>query len=196
MREAPAPRSLAVVAQLGERVEPAGGVVRVPQEADTVDLPLADERLRVDHEPRLALGREDVPAVQILVDEMFCIPVHGTEHVERRVEQAAGRIPLWQLLQPAVGLVRDRPERVRLGRLQLQPRQEGAHDLDLLVGRVPKPLSRPAALDQERAPLVVPGQEPDGAAAVPERERIRLELGFEVPVGVHLQHGVARGDDE
>jgi hypothetical protein len=68
--------------------------------------------------------------------------------------------------------------------------------VDFVVGRVPKPRPRPAALDQEGAPLVVSGEEPNCAAPVPERERISLELRFEVPVGVHLEHRVAGRNDE
>jgi len=41
----------------------------VPQEPAGLELALADERLRVDHEPRLARCAQDVPSVEVLVHE-------------------------------------------------------------------------------------------------------------------------------
>ncbi len=70
MRDSPAARTLPVEADVGEDVEPARDRVGVAEERAGLELALADERLRVDDEPRLALGAQDVPAVQVLVDEV------------------------------------------------------------------------------------------------------------------------------
>ena len=69
MRDAPAAGALAVEAEIREDVEPAGDRVGVPEQPARLELALADERLRIDDEPRLARRAEDVPAVEILVDE-------------------------------------------------------------------------------------------------------------------------------
>ena len=79
--------------------------------------------------------------------------------------------------------------------LEREARQELGGDRDL-VPLVPEARPRPAALHQERAPLVVPREQPNRAAALVEGEGVHLELGLEVPVGIHFQHCVTCRDDE
>ena len=87
VRDSPGPSPLAVEAELREDVQPAPhrGRAAVPrcvaEQADRVQLALADERLRVDHEPRLARRAEDVAAVEVLVDERLGVGVGGAEDV-------------------------------------------------------------------------------------------------------------------
>ena len=89
----PPAKPLAVHPEVGQDVEPAAddvGVSRergVPERPDAVELALADEGLRVDDEPRLALGAKDVPPVEVLVDEPARSAVDAAEHVERGVEE-------------------------------------------------------------------------------------------------------------
>jgi NAD(P)-dependent dehydrogenase (short-subunit alcohol dehydrogenase family) len=54
----------------------------VSQQTDGVELGLADKRLRIDHQPRLALGLEEIGAVQILVREVRGAAVDRAEDVE------------------------------------------------------------------------------------------------------------------
>ena len=72
---------------VGEDVEPAGDRVGVPEEPARLELALAHERLRVDHEPRLARRAEHVPAVEVLVHEVGRRPVDRAVDVERGIEQ-------------------------------------------------------------------------------------------------------------
>ena len=110
-------RSIPRSASASSQRRDCGGVSRepgVPQRADAVDLPFADEWLRIDHEPRLALGAEDVPCVEVLVDEPARAAVDAAEHVDRGLEEralerpAAVLPPPRHLLHPALGLVRER----------------------------------------------------------------------------------------
>ena len=57
-----------------------------------VEFALADERLRVDDEPRLPFGSEDVVAVEILVRERVPGRVDGPVDVERGFEERARRV--------------------------------------------------------------------------------------------------------
>src|SRR5438093_1700139 len=60
------------------------------------ELPLAGERLWVDHEPGLALRGEDVVRVQVLVDEDLLSLRAGqiAQRLERRVEELAVAAPV------------------------------------------------------------------------------------------------------
>ena len=92
MRDAPRLHTAAVETKPREPVEPVanrgGSAVPggIPQEPDPVQLPLADQRLGIDHEPRLALGPEDVARVQILVREGDRSALRGFEGVECQVD--------------------------------------------------------------------------------------------------------------
>src|SRR6187402_921864 len=73
--DAPAAGTLAVEPEVCEDVEQVRDRARVAKQAGRLQLALADEGFRVDDEPRLALGAEDVPAVEVLVHEMGRRPV-------------------------------------------------------------------------------------------------------------------------
>ena len=202
MRDAPATRALTVEAEVGERVEPARDVVGVAEEPARLELALPDERLRVDDEPRLALGGEDVPAVEVLVDQESRAAVDRAVDVERSVEELAleqlsGRlVTTRQLVRPAIGFVGEERERVPIRDLDLETRHELADDRGLVATDMPELRSRPAALEEERAPLVVASEEPYGAVAAPGRECVRLVLGLVVRRRVELEDDVACREHE
>ena len=54
-------------------------------------------------------------------------------------------------------------------------------------------LPGPGALDQQRPPAAVAAQQPHGAVAVPERERVGLLVRLVVLGRRHLQHRVLAG---
>src|ERR687898_484050 len=108
---APAAGAITIEAELGERIQPGREVERVTEGRAGLDLALADEWLRVDHEPRLALGAEDVGAMEILVDETACRAIDGSVDVHRCFEQgplernAGLGVPAWHGVCPAVSCV-------------------------------------------------------------------------------------------
>ena len=64
--------------------------------------------------------------------------------------------------------------------VDLETRDQLGHDDDLVLVRVPETRSRPAAFEQECAPLVVARDEPHGAATVPALECIGLAIRLDV----------------
>ena len=100
------------------RVEPSRDVLRVPDWPARLALSLADERLRVDDEPALALRAEDVAAVEVLVHEPRRRPVDRSVDVEGRVEKGTlerrtcGCKPARDVLQPPVGFDGEQGERM------------------------------------------------------------------------------------
>ena len=169
---------------------------RVPEERRHVVLRLAEHRLRVDRQVPLA-GAQDVVVVEVAVDERL------PADLERRVQLPCERDQLTPLLirplglvEPARHVIPDPAKRLRRRPPEPQP------DLDrdgrrLVLGQLRDVASRPGALDQERAPRSVAAQQAYGAVAVPERERVRLLVGFVVLGRSHLQHRVVagRGDE-
>src|SRR5262245_32053806 len=168
MGDAPIPGALAVETELRQSVEPApngyNGFVaerRVPKQSHAVELTLADEGLRVDDEPRLALRTQHVPAVQILVHEERHAPIHAAVDVEREVEQRAidrspaELEPARYVLCPPLGLVGQQPERLRPLQLPREPRKQLADDRDLIGADLRERRPRPAALAEIRAEGVV-----------------------------------------
>src|SRR5258708_28898390 len=118
LRDRPAARALAVATELrGEAVEAVQHVaLRVPELEAADDrrdgeLALADKRLRVDGEPRLALRGEHVVAVQVLVQQhLFALRVRErVDRLPRRVAELRER----QLRIPPPPLVPERVERLR-----------------------------------------------------------------------------------
>src|SRR5918999_3899958 len=71
VRDPPATHALAVEPELGgEEVEPPlDAAEAVAEQRDRTDLALGDDRLRVDREPRLPLGGQDAPAMEVLAAE-------------------------------------------------------------------------------------------------------------------------------
>jgi hypothetical protein len=204
MRDTPRAEPAAVEAYPGEEIEPvangAGSPVpgSVPQEPDTVQLTLADHRLGIDDEPRLALGLEDVARVQILVRKGGRAALGGLERVERQADKRTVD-PLGlttQLLRPARREVVEREEGMRLGRLAPETRQELGQDGKLVRRCVPQLRAGPAALDEQGTTFVVPGRQPNGAVAVPELQRIGLVLGLVMRRRVQLEDAVAGRDDQ
>ena len=207
--ERPASRSLAVEPELGgQAVEAAeDGSPRVPElaaadERRDPELALPRERLRVDREPRLTLRGEDVPGVQVLVqeDRLALRGRERPERVERRVEEPPLERPAHLLPLLAEGA---RPPRRLLGkraerraRRLPEPRQEPDHDVERRVRlergeRRP----RPRPLEEQRVPLRIVREQPDRPVAVPELERLRLVLALAVRE-LDLQDHVPGGQDE
>ena len=103
MRDAPPAHALPVEVELGRELVEAAADARpgvrigsqlpaaVAQERGRVELALADDRLRVDREPGLAGGPQDVAAVEVLVgDDQFALRGPGlAEEPDRLVEQSA-----------------------------------------------------------------------------------------------------------
>ena len=84
---------------------------------------------------------------------------------------------------------------MRRADVELQARQQLGDD-DVSSTRRPRALSRHAALEQERPPLVVASDEPHRATAAPELECVGLVIRLEVRRRVQLEHDVTGGDDE
>ncbi len=202
MRDAPAARPLAVEADGGEDVEPARDVVGVPQGAARLDLALPDERLRVDDEPRLAPGAQDVPSVQVLVDEPGGRSVDRAIDVERCLEERAlegcarSGVPARDVLRPAVGLVGDQRERMTDSDRDLQARDQLRDHFGFVAARIPEARSGKAALEEESPVIVGAGDELHRSPTAPLRERVRLVIGLPVRGRIELQHDVSGGHDE
>src|SRR5262245_28879414 len=211
MDDRPAPHALAVEPELGrELVEPAAQtplgmrlerelVAPVAQERGGVEGPFGEQRLRVDRQPRLALGTQDVAAVEVLVgdDELGLrgceLPDPGDRLVhEPPLERAALGLPsCGQLHGPALGLTRQRAVAAVAGRtLPEPPEHRGADPVRLLlVGHRPQLVAGYAALDEQAAAFRIVLEQPDGGVAVPERQCVRLVLALWLGE-VELEHGL------
>ena len=143
MSDPPTAGPFTVEAELREPIEPTRDIVCVAEKAARLELALADERLRVDDQPRLALGREDVAAVEVLVHKPTSATVDRAVDVEGDVEQPALeritclRVAAWDGLGPAVGFVGEEREWMRVDDIQLQTGKQLSHDSDLINIRVP-----------------------------------------------------------
>ena len=166
-------------------------LVRADDRCDA-ELSLAGERLRVDREPGLALRREDVVGVQVLMQQhLLALRARKlSKRLQCRFEQLRREAPVLtgQVLGPPGSLLGERPERLA-GRLP-EPRQQLDEDVEggLLPGRRER-RPRHAALEQQRVLFGIVPEEPNRAVAVPELERRRLVLGLAVRL-LHLQHCV------
>ena len=161
------------------------------------ELALADERFRVDHEPRLPLRGQNVVRMEVLVHEDLLSLRRGQllEDRDRRVDECLlERLPCSLPLDadrahPPCCLVSQRRER-RSRRLP-QPRQEIDEDLE-------RPLSQvgagPAALEQQNMALVVASQQAHRSVALPVLERVRLVLALAMRP-LNLEDDVPGGDD-
>src|SRR5918999_4602370 len=126
VRDPPPAHALAVEAELGrEDVEaPLDAAETVAEQRDRHDLALGDDRLRVDREPRLPLGGEDVAAVEVLAadDELSLCRRQVAQRrdggvEEPALERPAGLLPATrQLFAPARGGDGEGRERVFGGR--------------------------------------------------------------------------------
>jgi hypothetical protein len=189
----PGPSSLAIEAKFLEKVEPPphrsswgrapGGVA---QETNAVQLALANERLRVDQQPRFPLGAQDVPTMQVLVHEKCRVPIDTTKHIDREIDQSPLERPStklvqpWNILDPPLRLLRQQPERMRLGQRSRQPRKQVGHDGMLINSRIPQCCARPAAFDHERAARVVPSENANRSFPAPAVERLDLMISLDV----------------
>jgi len=204
LTDRPAPGTLAIEPELArqsiEPIEHGPPAVAELERADNRrdrELALADKRLRIDHEPRLALRSEDVVRMKILVQEHL-LALARSELLERRdrrldqalIERLPDPLPLAaDRARPPRGLVRQGPER-RPRRLP-QARQELDEDLERVS---PEWSTRPAALEKERVALIVPGEQSHGSVALPVLEGLRLVIAL-VMGPPDLQDDVPGGDD-
>ena len=115
--------------------------------------------------------------------------------VERGVELASERSELvpTRTVEPSRHVVSDPAERLRCRAPQLEP--GGDRDSGRLLFRQIGDVSA-RALDQQRAPEPISPQQPDGAVAGPELERLPFFVGLVVLGRPHFQHPVfaGRGD--
>ena len=204
LTDRPASRALAIELELTrqsieplEDCPPAVAELGSPDDGRDGELTLADERLRVDHEPRLARRREDVVRMEVLVHEDLLALCRSQllEHRDRRVDQRfldrpPGVLPLGaDRAHPPGGLVLKRREWRPCG--LPQPRQELDQNLERPLSQVS---SRPAALEQERVALVVASQQLHGAVSLPDVERVRLVIALAMRP-LDLQDHVPGGHD-
>lgn len=202
MRDAPAASALPVPAESGEGVEPAGHRVRVPEKSRRLELALAHERLRVDHQPLLARRSEDVPAVEVLVHEVDRRPVHRAVDVECGVEKspferlACADISLWNDLGPAIRRVGGEHEGVGLADGKLEAREQLGDDGEVVDSGMPQLRSRNAALDEESTALAIAGVQQHRSPSAPVLEGVGLGVGFGVRRRVQLENELARRNDE
>src|SRR5581483_4926951 len=195
LHEAPQPHPLPVEAeQLRQQVEPPAELgerrLRVADEGDRVVGGLADDRLRVDREPGLALRPEDVAAVQVLVaeDELRLARPERAQRVEGLADEVA-LVALRQLARPALRDVGELLPGDVVGGRAPEPPHQPAGDLDrTVVVLLAERRARHAALDQHRAGLRVGGDQQHGAVAVPEAQRLRLVDALGVVLEGDLQH--------
>jgi hypothetical protein len=192
LAERPAAGALPVQAELrAETVEAAQDLALRVAELGPADdrsdseLALAGERLRVDREPGLPLGSEDVPGVEVLVHEHELalgrreLPKCVERGVEERALKRTARLfpSLREVSDPPRGLVRQGPEG-RSRRLP-EPRRERDEGVE---GRVELEVGerRPGlrTLEEKGVPLRVVIEEPDRAVSVPEPKRLRLVLAL------------------
>src|SRR6476619_3978194 len=105
--------------------------------------------------------------MEVLVHEVCRGAIDASVDVERGVDESAlerragPQVPAWNLLGPPIRLVGEKRERVIRSDLHLHPGDQLRDDGDLVDTRVPEARSRDAALDEERAALVVARHEPD-----------------------------------
>src|SRR2546423_13502628 len=161
----PTARAFAVEPELvAQPVEPVAHLAPAVPELGRADdrrrreLAFSRERLRVDHEPGLALCCEDVFAVEVLV-EQHRFPLRRRqllEAVEGGVEQpalvpSAGQRPLaLEVFGPPRRLVGERPEALWV---DPETREERDQDTEgLVAGTLGEVRAGLAALEQERRP--------------------------------------------
>jgi len=162
-------------------------VAPVAEQGGDVELPLAHERLRVDHEPLFPVGAKHVSPVEVLVRDhrlslvRACVP----EEVECRVEEVSLEGPAQsfptgeQLVGPPGGLVGEKPEGVTFGRGTPESAQQpGGDSIGPLLVHLPERRAGQAPFDEKRSSLVVTGEEEDCATAVPVAQRIGLVLAL------------------
>jgi len=191
---APSGRAVAVEPELRRQpVQAMEHVLRRGPELGAADqrrdaeLALADERLRVDHEPRLAFGPQDVPGVEVLVDEHL-LTLRGRERPqgldggidELALERPARALPVAREVgRPLLRLVGQRTER-RAGRDE-EPRQERDRDIEGSLGTdLGERRTRLTSFEQQRASLAVVREQPDRAVPVPRAEGVGLVLALAV----------------
>lgn len=180
-------------------------VPAISEQRGSVECPFSDKGLRIDHEPRFAFCSQDVAPVEVLVhdDEVVLRRRQLVGGVRRRVdelafERPAEPLPLArELVGPARRFRRKQAIRVTLWwRPPDAAEQPGCDRVCLaLVLELPERRTRMAALDQQRAPLGIMGQESHRAASVPKGQCVGLVLRLLIRE-VDLQDGVAGWDDE
>src|SRR6267142_2466591 len=209
LRQRPASCALAVEPELGSKpLEPPSNasciVAQLTAANDCCDseLALAGQRLRVNREPRLTLGREDVLGVQVLVEEylLSLCPWKLLQRLDRGVDQpalegAAAPLPRsFEIRQPPSSLLGERPKGWA-SRLP-KPRQQTGDDVQRGLGaQSVQRRPRSGALEQQRAPLTVVRQQSDRTVAVPDPQRFRLLLALAIRE-LDLEDGVAGRDSK
>src|SRR4029079_8074140 len=168
--------------------DPPGGVrilgeivPAVTEERGDIERPLASERLRVDREPS-ALRAEDVPAVEILVQEDVVLDCgwRSREELDRLVqerllERPARRCPGHrQLGRPARSFSCEGPEHTGRSRLPELRKHVCGHLVRSTLLDLPELRPGKAALDEQRAAFIVPREKAHRPGAVPARESLRL----------------------
>ena len=204
LTDRPASRALAIEPELARHpIEPpddrppAVTELGGPDDGRDGELTLANERLRVDHEPRLPLRGEDVVRMEVLVHEDLLTLSGGQllEDRDRRIDESLlERLPRLLPLDadrahPPRSLVRKRRER-RSRRLP-QPRQEIDENLERPL---PQLGAGPATLEQQSTALVVSSQQTHRSVALPALQRVRLVLALAMRP-LNLEDDVPGGDD-
>ena len=166
------------------------------------ELTLADERLRVDDEPRLALRGEHVVRVEILVDQ-YLLSLRRRQLLERGhgridellLERPSRPVPVCpDVAGPPGGLVGERSERGS-GRFP-EPGKEPDQNSEPGIGvELPEIRAGPATLEQQGMALLVVSEEAHCSVAVPALERSSLVLALAV-WPLDLQHRVAGRQNE
>ena len=168
-----------------------------PDDGRDGELALADERLRVDHEPRLPLSGENVVRMEVLVHEDLLTLRRGQllEDRDRRVDECLlERLPRFlpfdaNRAHPPRGLIRQR--RKRRPRRLPQPRQEIDENFERPLSQV---AAGPAALEEQSMALVVASQQTHRSVALPVLERVRLVLALAMRP-LNLEDDIPGGDD-
>jgi hypothetical protein len=208
LSERPTARPLPIEPELGAQpVEPVHDVLLALAELEGSDngrkseLTLAHEGLRVDGEPRLTVGGEDVVRVEILVQKHLLTLrrsqlVKGRDRCidQRLLERPSRGLPLvTDIARPPGSFVRQTLKRpaCRPPESRQKPDQDVKRSLSADFAEMG---SRATALEEQSMTLVVPSKQAHCSVAGPEVERVCLMLALVVRP-LNLQDGVPSRKD-
>jgi hypothetical protein len=168
-----------------------------PQQVRTVERRLADDRLGVDQQPRLATGRQEIGKVRVSVhDDVVAIPCckaagEPSRFVDHLARQGMAESILLgrKMACPGRRQVPQEGKAVYRRRRPAKPAQDAGGDVQRLVaiGQVEKRRSGHEPLEQQRAGRRIVVKQSDRAIAVVEPQCVSFGAVFVIHEG-QLQH--------
>ena len=129
--------------------------------------------------------------MEVAVDERAAADLERRVDGSRQRHELASRAEL-RTVEPTRDVVADPPER-RAGRTPETRAQVDGDGGRGLLGQLGEIAPRAGALEQQCPPRSVAPDEPYGAVATPQLERVRLLVGLVVVRRRHLQDGIGSG---